>query len=408
MNSASSQPSRSHWLRLLDPANEPLIQAVSRLQPTRKPGDIASLRRQFPDEQDLIPVALDLVAARRKAASKFPSPDLILADSVGMEQATPLDIARHKAARFKQAGIKYVLDLCTGIGGDAAALGEIAKPTVIDIDPDRVLMARHNVATITGHTPAAAVADITTLTQTNTSFHLDPARRNTKRRLLRYEDYEPGPDYINRLLAANPTGAIKLSPAIDPAQLPPGEVEFISKKGSLSQAVLWTGDLAQNTRSATIIGSDAAFSPTVHTITGTQGSPPTAPIAAYLYAIDPAVERAQLQHVLCNQLDLVSIHHALGLLTSQRLVDSPFLTPFQLIKNIPYRPNKVQQFLRSSDAGHVEVKTRDAAVNPDQLQPKLSGSGSRRYTLFILRFDRQLRCLITQRIKDASFPTRPL
>ena len=53
---------------------------------------------------------------------------------------------------------------------------------------------------------------------------------------------------------------------------------------------------------------------------------------------------------------------------------------------------------RCRDAGMVEVKTRGKAVDPDRVQSDLRGDGDTTYTVFILRFDRQVRALVTRRV----------
>ena len=92
------------------------------------------------------------------------------------------------------------------------------------------------------------------------------------------------------------------------------------------------------------------------------------------------------------------VHPKSGLLTAANLVTSPWLTPFELIEQMPWRAPRVKQWLSDHDAGLVEIKTRGKAVDPDQVQRQLRGKGSTSFTVFIIRFDRKVNALITRRV----------
>ncbi len=355
-----------------DPAD---VSAVARL---RKSYDAAS-----------VAAALELAAARRKAVAKFPDrAATIWADVPGIEQATSHAVAAHKADRFVACGFAQctVFDLCCGIGGDALALPAAVG---VDRDPLKAWMFGRN----TDHPAVAAnVADVSLRGEL---FHLDPARRNKRGRVWRLEDYQPGPDFITTLLRDNPTGAIKLGPGVVPGSgdaLPwPGEIEWISDRGSLVQAVLWTGDLARHDRSATLINDAGAV-----TLHGGPGRPPVAQMGRYVFAVDPSLERAELMHTL----GLPIVHPKLGLLTSDDPHPDggdPWLSAFEVVEpDLPVR--KIKPWLAAHDGGLVEVKTRGKAAEPDRLQREWRGDGSTPYTVFVLRWDDRVRATVTRRL----------
>ena len=376
------------WQAILEDTHASLVRSAAGVD-SSSPTEVERLRRGW--SVDLVAAALQLVQARRKAAEKFGHAEQLLADTVGVEQATSLDVARHKAGRFAEHGVGRVLDLCSGIGGDAIALAEVADVLAVEVDPVRALMTRQNVMAMTGHTPSLAVADVTTLRVSGGVFHIDPSRRKGVKRCRRIEDYQPGPAFYPHLIRQTQGGAIKLGPGVDLAALPPGEVEFISRGGQLVQAVLWTGTMARRTRTATRV-------PGGHELTGQPGEPPIGPAGRYLFTVDPAVERAELLGELCDRLNLTAIHPSLGLLTADHVVDSPWLTPFQLIESMPWREGRVRGWLGAHGAGIVEVKTRGGAVNPDVVQRRLRGDGQQAFTVFILRHGRPIRVWITRRV----------
>lgn len=362
------------------------------------PGDVAgvaSLRKRYP--AGAVSIALELVRAREKAVVKFGERGrALIADVAGVEQASGGAVAAYKAGRVRAAlgDHAYVADLCCGIGGDSMALVDAGLGVVsVDREAVRAWMARQNTA---GRSDAVC-ADVACLSLGGVALHIDPARRDesVKRRAWRIEDYQPGPAVIGRLISASLAAAVKLSPGIEVDALPwPGEVEFISERGRLVQAVLWAGRFASAQRRATHVDHTG----TAHTLAGEADHPPIDAARRYLYAFDASVERAQLMGRLCEKVDAPAIHPRLGLLSSERLIDSPWLTGFELIERLPWRPRRVKQWLAAHDGGLVEVKTRGKACDPDREQHQLRGDGGTTYTVFVLRFDTKVEALIAKRL----------
>lgn len=354
---------------------------------------IMVLRRDY--SAQAVTVALTLVAARAKAVAKFGEfGATMIADLPGIEQASSAVVAGHKAARFKAfVGDGQIADLCCGLGGDSIAMCDAGLAvTAVDRDPLRAWMTKRN----TAERAEAVCADVGDLALGGTAIHLDPARRDegTGRRAWNLDNYQPGPTVIGRLLEDAPAAALKLSPGVDLEHLPwPGEVEFISERGRLVQAVLWTGGLAQAERRATRIDERGT-----HCIKGEPGSITLGQPDRYLYTIDPAVERAGLIGPLCKEVNAPAVHAKLGLLTSDRVIDSRWLTGFELIAQLPWRPKRVRQWLSANDGGLVEVKTRGKACDPDLEQRNLRNKGTTTYTVFVLRFDMKVKALICKRL----------
>ena len=86
------------------------------------------------------------------------------------------------------------------------------------------------------------------------------------------------------------------------------------------------------------------------------------------------------------------------MLTSDRVIDSPWTTAFEMIETLTRRPKKVSQWLKANDGGLVEVKTRGKACDPDQEQRRLRNDGATTYTVFVLRFDTKVQALVTKRL----------
>ncbi|MBX3358298.1 MAG: hypothetical protein KF745_07705 [Phycisphaeraceae bacterium] len=386
------------WQRLMgDGARR--LRDLAEAHPHADPAGVARLRREF--DADLVRCALELAEARRRAASKFGDrARKLVADRPGVEMASSRLAAGHKAARFAALSPRASLaDLCCGIGGDAMSLADAGLDVLgVDIDPARAWMAGVNA-------PCRSVAaDVTSAAWTTDFFHIDPARRTAdgSRRLWRLEDLQPSLDAIIRLTESHRAGAVKLGPGVDASALPPGEVEFISEHGRLTQAVLWTGDLAIEHRRATLLPDGA-------TLTGAPGIPPDVSLdhaVRYVHSIDPAPERADLLHRLCEQVGAPVLHPKVGLIAADSAISSPWLTPFEVLARMPWIERRLTAWFREHDAGIVEVKTRAGVVNPDVLQPRLSGSGAAPFTLFVLRIGRRIEAIVTRRV-DAGPDAQP-
>lgn len=405
----------STWQTLVEPAHEELLRVAADTNP-RDVAAVDRLRKLTPD-RDLIHAALQLAEARRKAIPKFGKRAATLwADPQGVEMASSSIAAAHKAHRFRDCPAHTpIIDLCCGIGGDAMQLGETAMPvTAVDLDPVRAWMAGRNARC------ASLVADAKHVDVEHAAIHIDPPRRTSASggvsRLWRLSDLHPGADEMRALFGrARGGGAIKLGPGVDHAEVrarfPRSELEIISENGTLTQAVVWIGE-AMRTRPgqacATLLQGHpddrpASWLARTIQIRGTPDERP-APIAAdnrplrYLFEPDDTVERARLQHVLCDTVHVPLLHPALGLLTADALIDHPMLTPFEVIDTLPWNTKRIREALAAYNAGIVEVKTRGGIVNPDHVQHDLRGTGDEMLTVFVLRFDRELRAIIARRL----------
>lgn len=390
------------WQALIQPEHAELIHAAAEID-AHDAAALTRLRRRWPAA--LVRLAVELAEARRKAAEKFGKNIAanMMCDVPGVEQATSGLVAQHKAKRFEALQPERIIDLCCGIGGDAMALARIAPTTAVDQSAVRAWMAGINARC------ATQVANATEVDLTGAAVHIDPARRSERsgQRRLRYEDYEPGPAFLEQIVRSDNSVAVKLGPGVNMEALPlnaTNELEFISEHGTLVQAVLWSGGLVQHARqrTATKLPSGATFT-----------AEPDQPITVdnfkrYVYTIDPAIERSGLLGALVEATGLPALHPKVGLLTGTELMNNPWLTAaFEVIEFMPWRLSRVRRWLREHHGGIVEVKTRGRVVNPDEIQKRLRGGGDLHYTVFVLRFDREVYAIVTRRITDTTKSVSP-
>ncbi|MCH2134792.1 MAG: hypothetical protein MK116_13705 [Phycisphaerales bacterium] len=370
------------WRFLAEPDSQDLIKAAS----ASSPGDVAAvarLRRNWSQTQ--VVAALELCEARRRAHGKFDDPEQLYADREGLEQATGSIIARYKTNRLADAGVTEISDLCCGIGGDAMALAARMDVTGFDRDPVKAWMTGKNASCQT------RCEDILESTIPAGPVHIDPARRSDTDGTRRHDpsDWIPSADSLQTLLAAHPDAVVKMGPGINQDDLvfrrDGDEVEFISLEGKLLQAVLWTGRFAREARRATRCGTNEILS-----IEGHEADPPpvqpTDWSGAWLHVPDPALERAELLGVLCREWNLYEPAAGLGLLVGETPADTPWLTPYQVVDHMPWRPARIKAWLKSHDAGIIELRTRGKAiVDVDRLRQDFRGGGSTPWTIFGLR-----------------------
>lgn len=364
-------------------------------------GALARLRGRWTAEQ--VTVATELAEARHRAGAKFPDhAALLVADREGLEMATSAAVGAHKAARFVTtlgAGAS-VIDACCGIGGDAMGLADAGLSVhAVDLDERRAWMAGMNAGC------RWTAADIREIPIDATCLHIDPSRRGGGRRTLDADAFEPPLPDILALLDRVGMAAIKLNPGVDGQSLPPGELEIISEHGRLTQAVLWTGQAApegSQARRATMVGSDGG----VYSLAGDPDRPYEAnPVGAWLHTFDPAVERADLVHLLVDETGLNMVHPGTGLLTGDAPSASPWVRSFRVVEDMPWNIKALRARLRELDAGIVTVKTRAQMVDPDRLARDLRGKGPRDLVVFALKLGEKPHAIIAEPAESGAVTT---
>ena len=191
------------WQKLAEPAHEELI----RLAMGTDAADVAAVARlrKVCADAEIVRTALVLAEARRKAVPKFGATRAatLWADPAGVEMASSLVVADHKATRFNVMVAEWPgVDLCCGIGGDAMGIAPALDLTAVDLDPVRAWMAGRNAEC------HAACADATTFEIGEATVHVDPARRREGgARVWRAEDLRPGLDQVREIMGRSRRGA---------------------------------------------------------------------------------------------------------------------------------------------------------------------------------------------------------
>jgi SAM-dependent methyltransferase len=339
-------------------------------------GDFKMLAKRF--ERELARAALTVAILRIEAEKKFPQAEKMYFTREALEQASSWEIASYRAQRYKDYA--SVLDLGCSIGGDTLALAEVTQVTGVDQDELRLAMAQENAKAL-GLDAEFLQADLTdfNLPPADAAF-FDPARRIDHERVHSVEDYQPPLSIIKNWLKQIPNLGIKISPGVNYDELAEYdcEVEMISLKGDLKEAVLWFGELKTVQRRATLL-------PGGHTLTG-DGPPPELPLSEplnYIYEPDPAILRTGLVTTVGAEINALMLDPEIAYLTAEELTETPFARVWEIEDWMPFQLKRLRAHLRERNVGRVTVKKRGSPLVPEELIQDLRLEGEEEKVLFL-------------------------
>ncbi|MBZ5737557.1 class I SAM-dependent methyltransferase [Nocardioides mangrovi] len=299
----------------------------------------------------------------------------------GLEQATRLRVAEHRAARLVAASTTTLIDLGCGIGGDLLAGSRAGLVCAgVDLDPVRVEVARANLDAL-GLPGAVQVADATTVdTRPFDVAFADPARRTARGRTFDVDDWTPPWSFVEGLLGRD--SCVKVAPGIPHDLVPAGvEAEWVSDRGEVKEAALWSGRLATTARRATVIGETGLA-------TITDEDDPGAPVrelGAFLYEPDGAVIRAGLVTAVAAGVQGGLVDEHIAYVTSDASFRTPFARGYRVIEELPYREKQLRAALRERGVGRLTIKKRGVDVVPEQLRKRLDLHGEQEATIVLTR-----------------------
>ncbi len=339
---------------------------------------------------------VETVLLRRRATERWSGSDIDwtawLFTDEALQQAPPPPVAAHRARRIhahlSAGNHDGVHDVTCSIGVDLAALAGVGLLAVgSDLDPVRLAMAAHNLATVgpAGLPRRLLRADARTATTRGLLRYADPARRDATGRRITSADTIPS---VADLDAADPAHlpVLRLPPGIDYQTLArPGEIEMVSWRGTVREAVAWPPEYATAGRRATVLSGDVIHEELTDTDPAEDA---VTPAARYLVDPDPAVVRAHLirQYAARHGLTLLDPH--LAYLTGD--VPPPGIRSFEILDAAPYSERTVRQWARRDAIGTLEIKQRGTPIVPDDLRKRIKPQGDRRIdrTLIIARIGR--------------------
>jgi SAM-dependent methyltransferase len=354
----------------------------------------AALSRSCPGTpSELLAVALTQAELRGRAVSKFGD----LAASMyftpdGLEQATRLPVATHRAARLTAFGASTVVDLGCGIGGDLLAFARAGITAAgVDLDPVRVAVASANLAAL-GLAGAVGLADAldVDVSPFDVAF-ADPARRTGRGRTFALDAWTPPWSFAEALLAGD--ACVKTAPGIPHEVLPAGvEAEWVSDHGEVKEAALWGGRLATAARRATVIGDGGLATLTDEDDPGAD----VVPLGRFLYEPDGAVIRAGLVTAVAAGVSGGLLDRHIAYVTADASFRTPFARSYEVLETLPHREKPLRAALHERGIGRLTIKKRGVDVVPDQLRKRLALSGDNEATIVLTRIAGQGACLLVR------------
>ncbi len=332
---------------------------------------------------DQVAAALTQVQLRRRAEAKFGelaramyfTPD-------GLEQATRLRVAEHRANRVALAAPASVLDVGCGIGGDLVAFARAGLTVAgIELDPLRVEVARANLAALgLGGAVQELSAEALDLSGFGVVF-ADPARRNAAGRVFDVDGWSPPWPFVQQLFTR--PSAVKVAPGIPHALVPDDvEAEFVSDHGDVKEAVLWSSYLATAHRRATVIREGGLASLTDEDDPGERN---LRSVGRFFYEPDGAVIRAGLVTAVAAIVDGGLVDEHIAYVTSDTATATPFARGYEVLEELPFKEKPLKAALRERGVGRLTIKKRGVDVVPEELRKRLALSGDAEATLVMTR-----------------------
>ncbi|TQL70241.1 methyltransferase family protein [Nocardioides albertanoniae] len=348
------------------------------------------------ESAERVAAAMTQVDLRRKAAAKFGdlAPRMYFTPD-GLEQATRLAVAHHRAARLRTFHASSVIDLGCGIGGDLIASSRAGLTAAgVDTDPERVAVAQANLDAL-GLPGAVTVADATALDHSPFDVaYADPARRGAKGRVFSAEGWTPPWSWVETLFARD--ACVKVAPGIPHDLVPDGvEAEWVSDHGEVKEAALWSGSLASTARRATVIGDRGLATLASEDDPGAEVGE-VGEVADFLYEPDGAVIRAGLVTAVAAGVGGHLVDEHIAYVASSDSFETPFARGYQVLEELPYREKQLKAALRERRVGKLTIKKRGVQVVPEQLRKRLSLSGDREATIVLTRVAGEGTCLLVR------------
>jgi len=341
----------------------------------------------------LLAAALTQAELRRRAAEKFGA----LAASMyftpdGLEQATRLSVATHRAARLTAFGAGSVVDLGCGVGGDLIAFARAGITSAgVDVDPVRVAVATANLAALElpGAVGVADALDVD-VSAFDVAF-ADPARRSGRGRTFSPDAWTPPWSLVESLLRGD--ACVKTAPGIPHELVPAGvEAEWVSDHGEVKEAALWGGRLATAARRATVIGDGGLATLTEEDDPGAG----VVPLGRFLYEPDGAVIRAGLVTAVAAGVHGGLLDPHIAYVTAEESFHTPFARSYEILETLPHREKALRAALHERGIGRLTIKKRGVDVVPDELRKRLALTGDNEATIVLTRVDGQGSCLLVR------------
>ena len=161
------------------------------------------------------------------------------------------------------------------------------------------------------------------------------------------------------------------------------EAEWVSDRGEVKEAALWSGRLASTTPARHRDRRTAAWP---RSPTRTTRAPAYAPVGGFLYEPDGAVIRAGLVTAVAAGVDGGLLDPHIAYVTGDEAFRTPFARGYRVARaRSPTARSSSRPRCASAGIGTLTIKKRGVAVSPDELRQRLGLRGDATATLVLTR-----------------------
>ncbi|WP_394353047.1 methyltransferase domain-containing protein [Thermococcus sp. M36] len=305
----------------------------------------------------------EIARARIRAKDKFSRDDLWM-DLEGLRYATHEVVARYRAERLEELGVKSIADVSCGIGIQLIFYAmKVEKAYGIDIDPLKVEFARRNAEKYGVDNIEFINADSLdpeTVEKIDAEVVFSDPARPPEMPERRLEDLLPSPLEVYEAYKSKTDAFIfDLPPQMRRERVPwKGEFEYIDIFGALNRLTFYTEPLARAERSAVILpaGVRLESDPSLEHIVEWAEKP-----GQYLYEIPQSVDYAdlinELFHLLPAGTKMLLREKRRVLATGNEEIRSPYLKrTYAVVGVVPFHPVRINDFLRKEGFGRATLR----------------------------------------------------
>lgn len=385
---------------------------------------------------------------RRRSRFRFPQPDLWLWSDRSLSQASDWLSACFKASLFPPSVL--AVDGCCGAGVDTAALALRGPTIAVDEDPWMAALAKSNAASH-GQQIKSFAEPLTKASLRDAQWmHADPDRRPGNVKTLEADEFTPAIEQLVQMLEGLEGGIIKIAPA---TRLSPDMNSWVSENCTR----VWIGSFGECRQQLLLYGQARVseclrrmFEVSIPHESVTQEFPSNQPgvrmaavlcptdsasaqsfkykhhtenpiasfraelfaraeeeaedvdvdeeVGEYVYDLHAVLHASELHESWAAERGLAAITDARGYFTSDHAIDSPMAQCFQVIEVVSMDDRKLRKWLRSQNAGNVEIKCRLHTLDASALQRRYSSEQGDPMTLLVTRFGDRVRAIACRRM----------
>ncbi|GAA1456708.1 class I SAM-dependent methyltransferase [Williamsia maris] len=366
---------------LLTPAGQALLAEVHRCAGVESDHALGARLRESHDV-DLVAAAVTQNHLRGVAVDRFGTDaGRMYFTHDALRHATGALVADHRARRMRDLGVRRVVDVGCGLGGDLLAFARAGlEVRGIDIDPVSVEIARANLDAL-GLPGTVEVGDARgVVAAADELVFCDPDHRTPRGRLAGLDALSPTWDLIGSMLTGRAVATV--FPGVAHGELPDGvEAEWISAGGEVVDTTLWGRGLTDGGpyRRATLLPGGESI------VGGDEDDVPVGDVGRHLIEPHEVVIRAGLTARLATELGGWSPDPQLHWISTDDPVDTPFARVYTVLRELPFRTPKLRIALHDRGIGTLTVKSRGLPIVPDALIAKLRLDGPDAATVVLTR-----------------------